>query len=443
MALCGSARGVIIVAGDGTGNTTAPSAEWNNVGVRGSASAVYLGNRWVLTAAHVGPGDVVLGGKTYAWDSRYSRRIRNPEGSGLSSLTDLVIFRLLVDPGLPSLNISGTSAAVGQTVLMIGAGRNRKVDLTAWNVAMTPGPNNDVWTPQSGGAEEGYLWADDKTMRWGENVVGSIIATYSTADVNTGFGDVRSFMTTFDKEGLPNEAQAAFGDSGGGVFLSGNHLVGIMHAIATEEGQPNAAVFGNVTFCADLAFYRDDILRLNIVHEPVGMVVDQNGRASTTIEASGVSATSFQWQWRAGPSSPWMNLVDGAFAPVGTGWTAQVSGSHSPGLSVQSPLPFGPNVGEAPSFRCLISDEYGQATSQSVSPIPDLDQQIVAENLELCWVSQANTDWRVQYSMDLSAGSWFNLGGIIHASGASTCLSNVSTSGLERRFYRVFQVVNP
>ena len=59
---------VIIVTGDGTGNTTAPSDDpgFDNVGSVNGLSGVYLGNGWVLTAGHVGSGPMVFGGVTYS-----------------------------------------------------------------------------------------------------------------------------------------------------------------------------------------------------------------------------------------------------------------------------------------------------------------------------------------------------------------------------------------
>ena len=55
----GDAQAVIIEAGDGTGNVTAPPDDpgWANLGNRGGTTGVYLGRRWVLTApaAYVHP----------------------------------------------------------------------------------------------------------------------------------------------------------------------------------------------------------------------------------------------------------------------------------------------------------------------------------------------------------------------------------------------------
>ncbi len=63
----GDAQAVIIETGDGTGNITAPPDDpgWANMATRYDLTAVYLGRRWILTANHVGVGNVVLEGQTY------------------------------------------------------------------------------------------------------------------------------------------------------------------------------------------------------------------------------------------------------------------------------------------------------------------------------------------------------------------------------------------
>lgn len=63
-----SVEAVLIQTVTGTDNTNPPLDDpgWANVGVRGICNGVYLGDRWVLTVAHVGAGSVVLDGTTYS-----------------------------------------------------------------------------------------------------------------------------------------------------------------------------------------------------------------------------------------------------------------------------------------------------------------------------------------------------------------------------------------
>jgi hypothetical protein len=81
------------------------------------------------------------------------------------------------------------------------------------------------------------------------------------------------FSTQFDRQGMPFEAQAVLGDSGGGVFQSIDdswELAGLMVSQQTLPGQPSrSAVYGNTTFTADLSKYRDQILKLVNHAEPL------------------------------------------------------------------------------------------------------------------------------------------------------------------------------
>jgi hypothetical protein len=89
-------------------------------------------------------------------------------------------------------------------------------------------------------------------MRWGTNVV------YQTGTQVLG---TRSFSTNFSQSGqTSHEAQAAAGDSGGAVFAKKGatwKLAGIIFTVAgCQEG---SAIFGDLTYSADLSFYFDQI----------------------------------------------------------------------------------------------------------------------------------------------------------------------------------------
>src|SRR5262245_66071939 len=80
-------------AGDASTRPPVPDPGWGNIGRRSGYPAIYLGNGWVITAGHVGAGDVVLGGGTH-------RALREPArrpGPGAGPPTaDLAVFR--IDP---------------------------------------------------------------------------------------------------------------------------------------------------------------------------------------------------------------------------------------------------------------------------------------------------------------------------------------------------------
>jgi len=79
----GDAQAVIIETGDGTGNVTAPPDDpgWANLGTRNGTTVVYIGRRWVLTANHVGVGDVVFEGQTYSPVPGSKIQFENPDTS--------------------------------------------------------------------------------------------------------------------------------------------------------------------------------------------------------------------------------------------------------------------------------------------------------------------------------------------------------------------------
>ena len=272
--LASDARAVVIDTLTGAGNTSAPVDDpgWANVGVLGVGTGIYLGNNWVLTAAHVGGGSIVLNGGTYAMLAGSGTTLTNNGAPGKSATTDLYMFQLAsTPPGLPNITIASSSAAPSAAVTMIGSGRDRGA-FTQWSVNTLPTPW--VWTPvSSGGNFAGYQTIGSRSMRWGTNTVAA-----SGIWVADGFGDVNMLATEFTYSGSPsNEAQAAYGDSGGGVFRKNGsvwELSGTILTVAGFSGQPDPAstpVYGNVTYAADLSFYQSQIV--TIVPEPSATVM--------------------------------------------------------------------------------------------------------------------------------------------------------------------------
>lgn len=122
---------------NGVFNTTAPTSTdianwntgwgspgitgWNYVGQMtvGGASGVYLGNGWVLTAAHVGASNFTLNGTTYTAISGSAQNI---------GTADLTLFQISTLPSLPSLTLSlappvpFSQFQPGSSVAMLGFG---------------------------------------------------------------------------------------------------------------------------------------------------------------------------------------------------------------------------------------------------------------------------------------------------------------------------------
>jgi len=234
----GDAQAVIIESGDGTGNVTAPPDDpgWANLGTRGSTTVVYLGRRWVLTANHVGVGDVVFEGQTYSAVPGSKVRFENPD----TSQADLIVFKLFGDPELPRLEIPNFAPMVGDPVTDIGHGRNRGAATTFMGLG-------------------GYIWGSGNSMRWGTNIISAVdLLVTSTYSFSTTFTDPLDPSATVD------ESAGANGDSGGAAFTKVGgawYLAGILFAISQYTDQPtNTSIYDNKLYAADLSFYRDDIL---------------------------------------------------------------------------------------------------------------------------------------------------------------------------------------
>ena len=248
------AHAVIVYDGDGTQNVAdfATTDPRNRVGIVGtSLSGVYLGSvggqGWVLTANHVGAGNFTLYKKEYSAVADSAVRLTNTDGSA----ADLLLYRIDTSLNWPLLSLSGSSLSTGTAVTMIGNGYNRSADLMTWYVDGTS------WStvPSAARTKTGYLYSSplSRTLRWGTNTVDHDSSLLS-------FNNTICAATTFDA--APGDAQAASGDSGGGVFSQGSDgswsLVGTMVAIGYTA--PDRALVGDVTLIADLSAYRSQIL---------------------------------------------------------------------------------------------------------------------------------------------------------------------------------------
>lgn len=282
LAICSAAsvaQAVIIGPGDGTQNTTGTgmSSGWNYVGTVNGASGVYLGNGWVLTAAHVGVSSFTLSGVTYSPNSG-ATRLHN----GDSSNADLILFHLATSPNLPWLTIGSSTPTNGTTIYMVGYGRdNRNTSATYYTVNTVP--STWTWTVDSNyhTADAGGLgYGTSQIKRWGTNKVDG------TTSIDAGYGMTSllaaNFYGTSLANGLSNyinstpgttyEALVSSGDSGGGVFDSSGTLLGVNNYLGTVNGQPaDTAIFGDVSYMADLSVYRSQIV--SVVPEPSPLLI--------------------------------------------------------------------------------------------------------------------------------------------------------------------------
>lgn len=310
--LPGHSGAVIVAGGDGTQNagpaTPVTGAIGNNVGLVNGATAVYLQNGWVLTAAHVGSGSVFFPALNlqFSFDG-LQQRLTNPDGSQ----TDLLLFHLSGTPALQSATIGTTSgaalAATQRSVVMNGYGQTRDVSLSYFDVSTNP------WTVSgTPTTEAGYFFSGPNALRYGSNQVVDYVPL-----LDYGSGKTDSFITDFNPAQNPAAlAQGSSGDSGGPVFSQNPltnefELIGIMLAIGRTNsdltpGQPaNTAVYNTTTYggndsitaIADLSSYRVQINTFTAVPEPgtialvllgsLGLVVLRRSRVQRVIAKRG------------------------------------------------------------------------------------------------------------------------------------------------------------
>lgn len=207
---------------DNTYNTTAPGngAPWNYVGQVTNtgttpetgpgtdASAVYLGNGYVITAQHVDVGPsfntvITLDGTSYAVNFSSA----TPVGP------DLELYQIIGNPNLAPLTL--TSAATGTNDLNM-------------NATMIGFGEGKAGVIMQSGSDVGFTWGDDTTYaeRWGTNVT---LGTYFYDANNVAF-----LGTAFNINLGVNTASASLGDSGSALFenFSGTwELAGIWDAV--------------------------------------------------------------------------------------------------------------------------------------------------------------------------------------------------------------------
>jgi hypothetical protein len=172
-----------------TGWPTSGVTGWNYVGSVAGASGVYLGNGWVLTAAHVGFGNFTLGtAPAYTAVPGSLNYIYNSDGT----MADIVLFKIQTSPSLLPLPMSISDPIAyyttppGTPVVMLGFG---------------------------GGA--GLSWGFDNVTEINETVSHPSSLPYISNDF---FTDNGAIPPPPSKAGIMNNATVVGGDSGGGDF---------------------------------------------------------------------------------------------------------------------------------------------------------------------------------------------------------------------------------
>lgn len=189
--LCPAGQAVVIVTGDGSGNTSAPSDDpgWNYVGRVGNGSGVYLGkygpinnpSYWVLTASHVSLTNIWTGDSHsfHLGDTSYNIK----EGSKTTirssgSFTDLALFQIESAPLWSSLAISSNAPAVGSGITAIGYGLDREPYLKGW-----ASNGGEVALDSTNAVKMGWSLKSSRTKRWGNNNIDK----YGNYQLDDGF----------------------------------------------------------------------------------------------------------------------------------------------------------------------------------------------------------------------------------------------------------------
>lgn len=193
-------------------------------------------------------GEIFLNETIHAPNPRSKHTLLNENGTA----ADAMIFELEGDenpPNWPLIPIAIYPPQPGEDVLLIGYGKVR---------------GKVVEFEGDQGSEFAFLWSKKGEKRWATNRVsaGDITVTQENFITKTF---VFEFDEPFSSGTTQHEAQAAVGDSGGGVFVKRDgewKLAGLMVSVAGNFQSPkNASWYGDRTHAADLTYYREEILR--------------------------------------------------------------------------------------------------------------------------------------------------------------------------------------
>lgn len=297
--VCGpSAYGLIMNVGDFQMNQTLleETPGFENVGRYGGCTGVYVGDRWVLTAQHVGGKSIVLNDTVYtvAEGDQY-----NINGA------DLKLVRLVKDPGLSALRIATCRPVYGERVVLIGCGKVAG-EREMWGVEAESMDNKSDWKWQKisrGKAGrfnidiermqreqkcviiEGYPWSTEKEKLWG-------YARYVGASVLNDNGKTVALKTSYEPGLERGVLQAAGSDSGGALLREGRggwELSGIMVRVNSFKYQPKETSMvhdGILTYSVDLSAYRDTIVDIMERSKDSGLVRAQGifGEGGSVVE---------------------------------------------------------------------------------------------------------------------------------------------------------------
>ena len=218
-----SAMAIILYGAGNSTNLTDPGngAPWANVGrfsnaggTSFTASGIYVGNRYVLTADHVGvTTHFTFDGLTlYEVDGTFAP-------TNVAPGVDLKMLRLAAAPALPRLSLYEGANEINQAATVIGCGVGRDTNT----------PPDTLSVP----------WGGTRTAakRWGAN-------TPKGTEILTGGGySYTSLVTVLGASQGADEAATTLYDSGSALF---QNIDGVWHltGVATDVTTLNSSTFG-------------------------------------------------------------------------------------------------------------------------------------------------------------------------------------------------------
>ncbi|MDR2462460.1 MAG: PEP-CTERM sorting domain-containing protein [Verrucomicrobiales bacterium] len=216
-------------SGWGNGSVTG----WDYVGWTGGASGVYLGNGWVITAAHVGQysTNFILSGTAYSI-------IQESVTAASFGGADLFMMQLSVSPDLPDLAVSNSAVSLDSNVVVIGHGDGAGANTKSWGQSTVSGKQTvanlgyttesfvvasgtvEGITGDSGGA--GFVWRDGQ---W--ELAGLMFAVGAVGEKHAiALSDFQSYLATInatlllDFQQIPEPSAWALMVTGAGLVLS-------------------------------------------------------------------------------------------------------------------------------------------------------------------------------------------------------------------------------
>ncbi len=287
VALASSASALVTI-GDSAVHLVAPTPAAADPGWRRTGGdGTYLGNGWMITAAHTGfGGGATVDGAFYEAYFGSNVRLHTVDGTGL---TDLRMYRLKWLPPFPAIKVIDASLAPGTAVTLIGSGFRRGAAVSydaAWHLNGTPV------------AHTGFLFGTEIGVKsWGTNRI------TNNVDFDDTWGMARCYTADFTAPGIgstatTDETLIAVGDSGGSMWasISGEwQLAGVLIDLGVLPGQNwgEAAIYGDWTYAVDLAPYRPQIDALLALSTPYEIWQYDHFRGTATNAAADPDGDGF------------------------------------------------------------------------------------------------------------------------------------------------------